>query len=451
VAGHAGGGCRERGVRILQRILHPPEEVLALADRLRRSLLLGVRSLTLHKLRSTLTAMGIIFGVSSVIAMLSIGEGASWEAQEEIKKLGSQNIILKSEKPKEEEQSGARSEVVEYGLTREDYTRVSQTIPGVKVLIPLRIARADAQHRSSRTDIQVVGTEPGYLEVGNARVARGRFLASGDLSALRNVCVLGSQVARTLFPIEDPIYQKVKVGSDFYQVVGVMKETGAASGTGSVDVDDRNKDVYIPLSTFDRRFGETLVHVLSGGRHMERVEIHQIIVTLESDTMVMSAARAVRSLLDRFHDSADYEVVVPLELLIQKERTKRIFNVVLGSIAAISLLVGGIGIMNIMLATITERTREIGIRRALGAKRRDITTQFLIETVVLSTSGGLLGMGLGTAIPFAVEATSGMKTIVTPYSLAVSFGISVAVGVIFGLYPARRAALMDPIEALRRE
>jgi len=438
-------------LRLIGGILHPSEEALAALDRLRRSLVLGVRSLTLHKLRSTLTAMGIIFGVSSVIAMLSIGEGASWEAQEEIKKLGSQNIILKSEKPKEEEQSVIRSEVVEYGLTHEDLARVSQTIPGVKSLVPMRIARTDANHRVARTDVQVVGTVPGYLDAGNARVARGRFLADGDLSALRNVCVLGSQVARSLFPIEDPVYKMVKVASDFYQVVGVMRETGAASGTGGADVDDRNRDVYIPLSTFDRRFGETLVHVISGGRHMERVEIHQIIATLESDQVVMSAARAVRSLLDRFHDSADFEVVVPLELLIQKERTKRIFNVVLGSIAAISLLVGGIGIMNIMLATITERTREIGIRRALGAKRRDITVQFLIETVVLSTSGGLLGMGLGTAIPFVVEASSGMKTIVTPYSIVVSFGISVAVGVIFGLYPARRAAMMDPIEALRRE
>ncbi len=419
--------------------------------RFRRALLLGLRSLALHKLRSTLTALGIIFGVSSVIAMLSIGEGANWEAQEEIKKLGSQNIILKSMKPMEEEQAGvARSEVVEYGITQDDYLRVAATIPKVS-LVPLRIARADGRNGIHRMDIQVVGTTPEFLGSANARVARGRFIAHGDLSAFRNACAVGAQVARTLFPAADPLGKVVKVGADFYEVMGIMEEAGAATGTGSVAGEDRNKDIYIPITTFDRRFGQTLVRIVSGARHMERVELHQVIASLASDDAVESASRAIRGLLERFHDKKDYEVVVPLELLAQKERTKRIFNIVLGSIAAISLLVGGIGIMNIMLATITERTREIGIRRALGAKRRDIVVQFLIETVVLSTSGGLLGIALGVAIPFGVESASGMKTIVTPYSLVLSFGISALVGVIFGLYPARRAAMMDPIEALRRE
>jgi len=181
------------------------------------------------------------------------------------------------------------------------------------------------------------------------------------------------------------------------------------------------------------------------------VELHQIIVSLLSDKDVPTTAAALRKLLARFHEKQDFEVLVPLELLEQKEKTKRIFNIVLGSIAAISLLVGGIGIMNIMLASIIERTREIGIRRALGAKKRDIQTQFLVETVVLSTSGGLFGIFLGIAIPFIVESASGMKTIVTAYSIVLSFGISAAVGVIFGIYPASRAAAMDPIEALRRE
>jgi putative ABC transport system permease protein len=420
--------------------------------RLRRVVLLGLRSLALHKLRSTLTALGIIFGVSSVIAMLSIGEGANWEAQEEIKKLGSQNLIARSLKPKEEEQAGvARSEVVEYGLTWEDAERAAKTIPGLKTLVPLRITRADGNRHTHRIDVQVIGTIPEFLLVANAALARGRFLIPADLAALRNVCVIGSRVAQMLFPAADPLHQVVRLGRDYYTVVGIMAESGAASGTGGVDVDDRNKDVYIPIATFDRRFGNTLVRIVSGARHTEQVELHQIILALENDRDVPYAARALRGLLERFHASEDYNVIVPLELLIQKERTKRIFNIVLGSIAAISLLVGGIGIMNIMLATITERTREIGIRRALGAKRRDIIVQFLAETVVLSTCGGLLGMALGTAVPFIVEAASGMRTIITPQSLALSFGISVAVGVVFGLYPARRAARMDPIEALRRE
>jgi putative ABC transport system permease protein len=420
--------------------------------RFNRALLLGLRSLALHKLRSTLTALGIIFGVSSVIAMLSIGEGANWEAQEEIKKLGSQNIIVKSVKPMEEEQSGVtRSEVLEYGLTQRDFDLMSSTIPGVKSLVQMRILRADGRRSVHRMDIQVLGTIPEYLGAANARVARGRFITQGDLTALRNCCVIGYQVARTLFPAEDAIGQSLTVGNQSFEVVGVMDEGGGASGTGSSQTEDRNKDLYIPITVFDRRFGDTLVRIISGSRAMERVKLHQIIVGLISDDMVPKAARAIRGVLERFHERKDFEVVVPLELLQQKERTKRIFNIVLGSIAAISLLVGGIGIMNIMLATITERTREIGIRRALGAKRRDIVIQFLIETVVLSTSGGILGIMLGVAIPFVVQAMSGMKTIVTLYSLVISFGISALVGIIFGLYPARRAAMMDPIEALRRE
>jgi len=377
--------------------------------RFQRALMLGLRSLALHKLRSTLTALGIIFGVSSVIAMLSIGEGANWEAQEEIKKLGSQNIILKSIKPMEEEQGGVtRSEVIEYGLTMEDFDRITDTIPGVmRPLVPMRIARADGNEGIFRIDVQIVGTTPEFLKVANAHLERGRFIVPNDMSTLLNTCAIGAQVERTLFPAVDPLGKVLRLGRDYYQIVGIMEETGAATGVGSIEADDRNKNVYIPATTFDRRMGQTLVRVVSGERHMERVELHQIIVSLKSDDMVAPAAEAIRGLLEKAHKGKkDYEVVVPLELLQQKERTKRIFNIVLGSIAAISLLVGGIGIMNIMLATITERTREIGIRRALGAKQRDITTQFLIETVVLSTSGGLLGILLGIAIPFAVEAST---------------------------------------------
>ena len=417
-----------------------------------RALAMGLRSLSLHKLRSTLTALGIIFGVSSVISMLSIGEGASWAAQEEIKKLGSRNVILRSIKPREDEQAGiARSEVVEYGLRHEDLARASGSIPGIQRLVPVRLARADGRRLTHRLDVQVVGTVPELLGAGNVRLERGRFLLDSDGAAFRNVCVIGARVARALFPATDPLDAELQVGPNLYTVVGILEETGAASGTGGIEVDDRNKDVYIPIETFDRRFGETLVRVVSGSRQMERVQIHQAIAQIETDEAVPIVAESLRGLLRRFHAKNDYEVVVPLELLLQRERTKRIFNVVLGSIAAISLVVGGIGIMNIMLATVTERTREIGVRRALGARQRDIISQFLIETVVLSTSGGILGMVLGLAVPFAVEASSGMPTIVTPMSLFLSFGISVAVGVIFGIYPARRAALLDPIDALRRE
>ncbi len=420
--------------------------------RIQRTVALGVRSLALHKLRSVLTVLGIIFGVSSVIAMLSIGEGANYEAQEEIKKLGSENIILKSKKPSEDQGSGyEQTEVTAYGLKRADYERIAATLPTARMLVPMRIIPADGRYRQQKIDVQVVATTPEYLEAANVRLARGRFLTHNDLDTLRSICVLGSAVARALYLGEDPIGNDVKLGTFYYHIVGILEETGAASGTGGSEASDRNRDVYVPITTAEKRYGDLTVRITSGSQTREKVELHQIICALESDRLVPASAQAVRGLLSRFHKKQDFEVLVPLELLEQKERTKRIFNIVLGSIAAISLLVGGIGIMNIMLASVLERTREIGVRRALGAKRRDIMTQFLVETVVLSTSGGLLGVVLGVAIPHVVQAASGMKTIVTPYSIVLSFGISAAVGIVFGLYPARRAAAMNPIEALRRE
>jgi putative ABC transport system permease protein len=419
--------------------------------RLKRTIILGVRSLALHKLRSVLTALGIIFGVSSVIAMLSIGEGANFEAQEEIKKLGSQNIILKSTKPSQEESGVARSEALAYGLTWKDFDRIRETVPTVRSMVPMRIIPSDGRYTHQAMDVQVVGTIPDYLETANLRLARGRFICQNDLDTLRPVAVLGSRVARTLYPAEDPLGTALKVGLFYFTVVGILQETGAASGTGAAQADDRNINVFVPMTTARKRFGDTIVRVVSGARLIEQVELHYIIVELGSDRDVPATASVLRGILTKAHPRQDFEVIVPLELLQQKERTKRIFNIVLGSIAAISLLVGGIGIMNIMLASITERTREIGIRRALGAKKRDIVTQFLVETVVLSTAGGIFGIILGITIPYVVESASGMKTIITPWSLALSFGISAAVGVIFGLYPANRAAAMDPIEALRRE
>ncbi|MBN1443280.1 MAG: ABC transporter permease [Planctomycetes bacterium] len=427
-----------------------------IAFRLRRIIVLGVRSLALHKLRSVLTALGIIFGVSSVISMLSIGEGANYEAQQEIKKLGSHNIILRSVKVSGKTGSDTeQTDVVAYGLTWKDYERIRETIHTATVLVPMRVVPEDSRFGRQSMEVRIVGTEPEYLKLGNVKLAsgRGRFIVPDDVTRIRPVAVLGAHVARSLFPTQDPLYQQLRLGEFYFKVVGVLDETGAATGTGGSQGEDRNRDVYVPLVTMNKRFGEMTVRVVSGTRSMEKVELHQIIVSLESDEerVVAPTAKSLRHTLARYHNEEDYEVMVPLELLQQKERTKRIFNIVLGSIAAISLLVGGIGIMNIMLASITERTREIGIRRALGAKRRDIVTQFLVETVVLSTLGGFFGIALGVAIPYVVEATSGMKTIVTLYSLVLSFGISAAVGVIFGLYPASRAAAMDPIEALRRE
>jgi putative ABC transport system permease protein len=420
--------------------------------RISRALNLGMKSLMLHKLRSGLTVLGIVFGVCSVIAMLSIGEGASWEAQEQIKEMGSNNIIVRSVKPPEEQQiNSERSYVIEYGLTYDDAERIRHTIPSVVVEAPAREIRQDVFRNTRRSYARILGTVPWYMEVSGVKVAEGRFISDMDLKTSKNVCVLGKGIARDLFLYEDPLGKEIKISTQYYRVVGIMAEKAAKpGGEGKVAV-DYNRSLYIPLSAARNRFGEILVKVRTGSRELERVELHELTCRVKDQEMVEESAKSVEAVLDRFHKKKDYELIVPLELLRRARETKRIFNIVLGSIAAISLLVGGIGIMNIMLASITERTREIGIRRALGAKKRDITIQFLVETVVLSASGGLLGVVFGVIIPYLVTQFFDMKTLVTLWSLFLAFGISAAVGIIFGLYPAMRAANMDPIEALRHE
>jgi putative ABC transport system permease protein len=417
---------------------------------------LGVKSLLLHKLRSALTMLGIIFGVCSVIAMLAIGEGASYEAQEAIKRLGSLNIILRSLKPPEDTKaSGAgRSLLLDYGLTYKDGARLQSTIPGVQRVLPMRIIRENVRFNQNELPAQVIGTLPFYPPVAGAEMVRGRFLSHLDELHQNNICVITVGLARRLFPYQDPLDHSVKVDAFYYRVVGLLqeqstKETRAQAGTAEGEPLDNN--VYIPLSTSKSRFGEILIRRSAGSFEIEKVELHQITVQMQDVGSVETADAQIRTVLNRFHQKNDYEVIVPLQLLRQAEQTKRIFNIVLGSIAAISLLVGGIGIMNIMLATVTERTREIGVRRALGAKKRDIITQFLVETVVLSVGGGLIGVVVGVLTPFIVSQLTEMRTIITPWSIILAFGISGAVGVIFGLYPASKAAELDPIEALRHE
>jgi putative ABC transport system permease protein len=423
---------------------------------LKRTVRLGIKSLWLHRLRSLLTALGIVFGVCSVIAMLAIGEGASFEAQEQIKNLGSQNIILRSTKPPEEQKvsdRGSQSYALEYGITYKDVEHIRATVPGVTVVVPARVIHDYAWNISRRVDCELLGTVPWYPEMRNQRVAQGRFFTEKDMEAQSSVCVLGAEMVPVLFPLESPLGKHVRVASSYYEVIGVMEPRAyeAKSETPQADSGTTAHRMYIPLETARTRYGELLVRRRSGSTEAERVQLHELTIKVAELKNVTSAAEAVKELMERNHKKKDYDVVVPLELLRRAERTKQIFNIVLGSIAAISLLVGGIGIMNIMLASVTERTREIGIRRALGARRRDIVVQFLIETVMLSGSGGILGVMLGVIIPFIVTHTAGMRTIVTFWSPMLAFTISALVGIVFGIYPAIRAAKMDPVEALRHE
>ena len=425
--------------------------------RLGRTFRLALKNLWLHRLRSLLTMLGIVFGVGSVIAMLAISEGASFEAQERIKNLGSQNIILRSVKPPEEQKVSdktSQSFVLTYGLTYLDIRRIRSTIPGVDIIVPGRIVREYAWNISRQVDCDITATVPWYPQMRNHRVAQGRFFSERDMDDYASVCVLGAEAVHALFPMTSPLGNDVRVGGDYYRVIGVMEPLGRTGKTDAAQAGSQAPTAYqifIPLETAKVRFGEVLVKERSGSVEAQKVELHEVTVKVASPEQVVAVADAVKAVLKRHHKKQDYEVIVPLELLKEAERTKRNFSIVLGSIAAISLLVGGIGIMNIMLATVTERTREIGIRRALGAKRRDIITQFLVEAVMLSGVGGLFGIVLGLSIPLLVTWFAGMKTIITFWSPLLAFSISALVGVIFGLYPAQRAARMDPVEALRHE
>ncbi len=299
----------------------------------------------------------------------------------------------------------------------------------------------------------ILGTTPQYLLVKNLAIVRGRFLTDADLRATANVAVLGAGAARQLFSYEDPIGQPLPIGDRAFRVVGVLdvQDPGTAS-TAAIGVKDFNNDIYVPITAARSLFGELQVIIRSGSEEYERTQLSEITLTVADETMVSPTANMARRILQQTHPQADdFEIQVPLELLRQAEREKRIWNLVLGSIAGISLLVGGIGIMNIMLATVTERTREIGIRRALGAKRRDIIVQFLIETIVLSTAGGLLGIVVGIALPMIVSKASEIETSLSLIAILMAFSFSVITGIVFGVYPARRAALLDPIEALRHE
>lgn len=424
---------------------------------------LGLRNLLLHKLRSFLTLLGVVLGVSSVIAMLAIGEGSKREAVEQIRQLGAANVIIRSVKPGQEDDNESaatsttqqqNSRVLQYGLLYDDYDVLKKTLPTVKKTVPIALVRKNAQHGRHRiSNARILGTTPAYLKIKNLAIRRGRFLTAPDLEATANVAVLGAGAAKRLFGFEDPIDQPLLLGMGAYRVVGVLDTQGSGSATpGAIGQQDFNNDIYIPLSAVQRRFGEVQMIVRAGSFEFERTQLSEITLTVHNEDLVSQTAAMARKLLHKNHpEGKDFEIQVPLELLKKAESEKRIWNLVLGSIAGISLLVGGIGIMNIMLATVTERTREIGVRRALGARQRDITIQFLVETVLLSSVGGIIGVALGIAIPIAVTQLSDIKTAISPGAILLAFGISAGIGVVFGIYPARRAAMMDPIEALRHQ
>ena len=436
------------------------------SDKGRRSLLLALRSLYLHKMRAFLSVLGIIIGTLAVISLMGVGEGSMQDALEDIKRQGATNIIIRSEKPPDDSSTASRR-IAMYGITWSDYERLL-TIPTISRIVPMRIKKPqDACYLEHKCDsARLVATTAQYAEVHefdqHKLVVAGRFLTEEDDHKMLNVCVLGAGIAKRLFPFDDPVGKTIRLDSHFYEVVGVLKDrmpTGGTGGSQAAEVFD--DDIYIPLQTGRVRIGERIVIRKPGSFTAEQVELSQVTLTVSDTDKVRPTGEVVKKQLSDKHPRPDWAMTLPLDKLEAAEREKRRYEVLLVFIAGISLFVGGIGIMNIMLATVTERTREIGIRRALGAKRRDITLQFLIEAVVQTTLGGLVGLTLGLIViyslpPFTRWLSQWFENAYTPTKLHVpavflSLVVSIGVGVLFGWYPARRASLLDPIEALRHE
>jgi putative ABC transport system permease protein len=432
---------------------------------------LGIYSLLLHKLRSGLAVLGILIGIMAVIWLVAMGEGVSYQAQQQIKDLGATNIIVRSVKPAQTSSKLGSALFIPYGVLRDDYKRIISNIPFIQQAVPMREIRREVRFGQNATETRLVGCTPEYFDLNQLKMYRGRFIEDRDGDSSDNVCVLAEPAAEKLFGYANPIGQSIQIDNDFYVVVGETerRDPTAAIG-GSLDSQDYNMDVYIPLETLRARIGDMVLTSRSGSREGEIVELSQITVSVPELEMVDQTADVIRTLVEKYHPNEDVKVVVPKELLRQAELLRMLFNFLLVLIAGISLVVGGIGIMNIMLATVTERTREIGIRRALGATRRAIIYQFLVEAVVLTGVGGALGVGCGFLVKpviagvrqVAQQAFPDVIATLPPtimqlepriasWSIIASLLISIGVGVLFGLYPARRAAMMDPIEALRHE
>ncbi|MBN1848866.1 MAG: ABC transporter permease [Deltaproteobacteria bacterium] len=415
-----------------------------------RDIHLGIENLLLHKLRSFLTMLGVVFGVGSVVAMLSVGEGASKEALEQIRKVGSNNIIINSVKSVEEETSTtAQVRMSLYGLTYKDHQRIDESFETIKQTVPVKLIREQGRLGERSLELRLVGTTPVWFDLVKRPLSAGRILIPSDVENKAAVAVLTEFGARRLLATRNTIGQNLRIGGINFEIIGIVQSEGGKAA--DIQLPDQEVDAYIPMDVARFYFGDTSMKQTSGSFELKRVELDQVIVEVDKMEDVEATAKGIETMLGRFHNKKDYVMSVPLALLRQAEATKRTFNIVLGSIACISLLVGGIGIMNIMLASVTERTREIGIRRAIGAKRKQIITQFLIETVVLSTIGGVVGLGLGVFIPLLITFIAGMPTVITPVSIILPLFISVGIGIVFGLYPAARAADVDPIVALRHE
>lgn len=448
-------------------------------ERLLANLYIAISAVIANKVRSLLTALGIIFGVAAVIAMLAIGNGAQQEILNQIKLVGVNNIVIKpiieQQEEKIEEGPGKREKKkFSPGLTLRDVRSIEATLPVVAKLSPEIILETNLIKSGIRRSAKLVGVEPVYFEIYNFELADGAIFNDDQLKSGAPVCIIGSAIKSKFFPTEDPIGKSLKVGIHWLTIVGVMKERFVSQASISkLGIRDFNMDVYAPLQTVLVRYKnrdlvtQTAIQKAvrqqnmnnafgnNDGQAAPAVNYHQLdrlVIQVDNTALLTSSAEVLSRLLKRRHyDVVDYEIEIPELLLKQQQRTNDIFNYVLGAIAGISLLVGGIGIMNIMLASVLERIKEIGLRLSIGAKKSDIIQQFLFEAVMISVSGGIIGVILGVTMALLVSSVANIPTIITFTSIVLSFGVAATVGLVFGIAPARRAAHQDPITSLRYE
>lgn len=410
---------------------------------------IALRDLALRKFRSALAALGIIFGVASVLAMISISEGAKQAEISRYSALGVENIIVSTVKPSDTDQKiSEEKRVANYGLLRKDLEHVRRTFQRVRYAVGVRNMRKTLYTDSAKKlDLTVLATEPNYKHIIRGKLRGGRFISDFDEKEYKRVCVIGSQASRKLFKFHNPLQKGVRIGSDWYRCVGVFEDIPAKPG----EKYDLNLCIFIPLATAQLLYGDRSTTREMGSSESVIIQLDHVLLQMEHEQYVTPTARRLEGYLKKTHPKGDYEVFVPVELLRQKESTQKTWALVMGAIAGISLLVGGIGIMNIMLANVSDRKKEIGTRRALGARKKDILRQFVIEAATLTGLGGFVGIAVGYLIAMLISYYTHWPVLIPRWAVTLSVSVSCFTGLLFGYWPAYQAAKVQPIEALRSQ
>ena len=452
---------------------------MILPGNLNYTLVIAWQAIAGNKLRALLTSLGIIFGVGSVISMLSVGRGAEQEILEQMKLLGANNVVVKpvieqreGKIDKDEHKKTAEKKRFSPGLTLDDARSIAAVIPGVVEVSPEIVLDLALVREGYKRTAKVVGIEKSYFTMSDFHLGQGQFFSDLQIESAAPVCIIGNGVRAKFFPQEEALGKTIKCGNVWLTIVGVLQERSITDeDIKHLGIRNYNMDVYTPITTALLKFRnrslltrKMVADASRGGndddggpapeekKDKNYNQLDRLTVRVAGTNVISGISETITRMLERRHNKVvDFEVEVPEMLLKQEQRTKNIFNIVLGAIASISLIVGGIGIMNIMLASVIERTKEIGIRRSIGAKRKDITVQFLSEAIALCLAGGIIGIIFGVVLSYAIEKFTNITTIITPVSVVISFGVAVTVGLIFGIVPARRAALQDPIKALHYE